>query len=64
MKCHQRVTARVIRLVMEELWVRVGRAGKGKPWVCGGPGEAPDSGWWVVQEGFLEETGIGKRRNS
>lgn len=29
-----------------------------------GPRRVPDPGWWVVQEGFLEETGTGKRRNS
>lgn len=39
MKCHQIVTARVVRLVMEELWVRAVRAGRGKSWVCGDPGE-------------------------
>lgn len=39
MKCHQILTSRVVRLVMEELRVRVKKAGMGKLGFCGSPGE-------------------------
>lgn len=39
MKCHQILTSRVVRLVMEELRVRVKKAGMGKLGFYGSPGE-------------------------